>query len=144
MEPGTYTLLVELSAPRTVTFGAAGERDLDEGWYAYTGTAFGPGGLARADRHARVAAGEHDARHWHVDHLLGAPETSLVAAWETPDADRECAVTDAVPAERVPGVGATDCDCPAHLAYAPERAPVERALREAHDRRHDEAEWPSR
>jgi len=137
MSGGTYTLLIELPAPRSVTFGAAGERALDAGWYAYTGTAFGPGGLARVDRHARVAAGENDARHWHVDHLLGARETTLVAAFETPGVDRECAVTDRLPAERVAGVGATDCDCPAHLAYAPEREPLERALRTVHERRHD-------
>lgn len=137
MSGGTYTLLVELPTARSVTFGAAGDRALESGWYAYTGTAFGPGGLDRVDRHARVARGDNDARHWHVDHLLGAPETSLVATFETHGADRECTVTDRLPAERVPGVGATDCDCPAHLAYAPERGPLERALRAVHDRRHD-------
>jgi len=81
MDGGTYTLLVELATDCTVGFGAAGERHLSAGWYAYTGTAFGPGGFARVDRHARVAAGHNDARHWHVDYLLGHPHTRLVKTY---------------------------------------------------------------
>ncbi|GAA0654782.1 GIY-YIG nuclease family protein [Salarchaeum japonicum] len=130
MQPGTYTLLLELASPETVRFGAAGERDLDRGFYAYTGSAFGSGGLKRVQRHAELAAGERDTRHWHVDYLLGHPDSRLVETYTVENEDRECEIarrlTDAL--APVPGLGASDCDCETHLAYAAERERAERVL----------------
>jgi len=133
--PGTYTLLLSLSAPATITFGAAGERHLDRGWYAYTGSAFGPGGLSRVERHRRVAAGEHDVRHWHVDYLTGHPGTCLDAVYVTEDADRECDIAQALAdaGEPIPGLGASDCDCETHVAYAPERGTLATVADDAHE-----------
>ncbi|WP_435097481.1 GIY-YIG nuclease family protein [Halarchaeum sp. P4] len=137
MANGTYTLLLSLPADATVTFGAAGERALEAGWYAYTGSAFGPGGLSRVERHARVARGEHDVRHWHVDYLTGHPLTDLDAVYVTEGADRECAVARALDdaGATVPGLGASDCDCESHLAYAPERETLAAVAREEHETR---------
>ena len=73
MNGGTYTLLLSLPDPTTVAVGALGEFDLPAGAYAYTGSALGTGGFARVERHRRVARGDHDVRHWHVDHLTGHP-----------------------------------------------------------------------
>jgi len=135
--PGTYTLLIELSAGTTITFGAAGERALDPGWYAYTGSAFGPGGLARVERHREVAAGDRDVRHWHVDSLTGHPDARLDEAYATVDVARECATARdlADAGSPVAGVGASDCDCDSHLAYAPSRRRLAAVLRSIHDRR---------
>ncbi|MFB6271172.1 MAG: DUF123 domain-containing protein, partial [Halobacterium sp.] len=58
MQPGTYTLLVRLPEAATVEFGAKGSYDLHAGWYAYTGSAFGSGGLTRVQRHCDLAAGD--------------------------------------------------------------------------------------
>ncbi|MFC4450128.1 GIY-YIG nuclease family protein [Halorussus aquaticus] len=138
MSKGTYTLLVELAADATVEFGAAGERDLSAGWYAYTGSAFGTGGFARVERHRELAAGERDARHWHVDYLLGHPDSRIADAVKTADEDAECEVSRAIegdggPAvESVAGLGASDYDCDSHLQFGPERAALERAIRAAH------------
>jgi endonuclease-3 len=133
---GTYTLVVRLPESTTVEFGAAGERTLPAGWYAYTGSAFGPGGFARVDRHHRVATGEHDARHWHVDYLLGHPTTRIATVVRSPDAAVECAVASALAAaedvEPVAGVGSSDCDCPTHLHGIPDRERLVRAVRAAH------------
>lgn len=137
MTGGTYTLAIELRAGADIAFGGAGRRSLAAGWYAYTGTALGSGGFSRVDRHARVAREENDARHWHVDYLLGHPDAHLVAAHLSPGEDRECETTERLAAERVPGIGASDCDCGSHLAYAPERGRLERSLRALHDRRRD-------
>jgi len=115
MASGTYTLLIDLPEAATITFGAAGERDLDEGIYAYTGSAFGPGGFSRIDRHRRVATGDNDARHWHVDYLLGHPGTRVAAVVRSVDADIECAVSRRLAGEPIPGIGASDCDCDSHL-----------------------------
>ena len=116
---GTYTLLVELDREATVEVGALGEQALDRGWYAYTGSAFGPGGFARVERHRELADGEREARHWHVDYLLGHPGTALREVVRSPGADVECAVARRLPDGPVEGFGASDCDCPSHLA-APE------------------------
>jgi len=134
-EEGTYTLLVELTEPATVEVGALGEREFAAGTYAYTGSAFGPGGFARVERHRELAAGERDARHWHVDYLLGHPDAGVAAVVRTADADVECAVSRALAeadgTERVAGFGASDCECDSHLVRAADgdrlRATVERA-----------------
>ena len=117
MASGTYTLLIELPERATITFGAAGERDLDPGIYAYTGSAFGPGGFSRIDRHRRVATGDNDVRHWHVDYLLGHPGTRIAAVVRSADADVECAVSQRLAGEPISGIGASDCDCDSHLVY---------------------------
>ena len=113
---GTYTLLVELARDATVEVGALGEHALDRGWYAYTGSAFGPGGFARVERHRELAAGEREARHWHVDYLLGHPAAVVREVVRTSGADVECAVARRLPGGPVEGFGASDCDCPSHLA----------------------------
>lgn len=133
---GTYTLLVSLSDDATVTFGAQGDHDLAAGWYAYTRSAFGPGGLSRVERHRDVATGENDTRHWHVDALLGHPDSRLAAAVTSEGVDAECriarAIRDAAGVEGVGALGASDCDCRTHLAFAPERDVLEGAVRAAH------------
>ncbi|APW96252.1 endonuclease III [Halobiforma lacisalsi AJ5] len=130
---GTYVLLLEVSRQTTVEVGALGDLTFPAGAYAYVGSAFGPGGFARVDRHRELAAGERDARHWHVDYLLGNPATSLEAVVRFPDEDRECELADRLPGEPVDAFGASDCDCPAHLLSAPdgEATPVLEAAREA-------------
>jgi len=132
MASGTYTLLIELPEAATITFGAAGERDLDSGVYAYTGSAFGPGGFSRTDRHRRVAAGDNDARHWHVDYLLGHPGTRIAEVVRSVDADIECAVSQRLAGDPVPGIGASDCDCDTHLVYCGQGSAVVDDVRRVH------------
>jgi endonuclease-3 len=113
---GTYVLLVSLDRDADLSVGALGRRSLPAGAYAYVGSALGRGGFARVARHGRVAAGEHDVRHWHVDHLLGHPAASLAGVVAAPDVDRECVTAAALPEGPVPGFGASDCRCRSHLA----------------------------
>jgi endonuclease-3 len=135
-EGGTYTLRLERPSATTLTVGALGSHRLPAGGYAYVGSALGTGGFARVDRHRRVAAGEHETRHWHVDYLIGAPETRLVGVVTTAGADAECAVADRVGAaadgEPVPGFGASDCDCRSHLFYGESAAALRAVVEEAH------------
>ena len=129
MESGTYSILLELPQETRIEFGAAGERVLAPGWYAYTGSAFGPGGLSRVERHRRVARDENETRHWHVDYLLGAARSRWDGVWTTPR-DAECEIARQLPGEPVTGIGATDCDCTSHLRYSPDRGPMAEALEE--------------
>lgn len=113
---GTYTLLIELSRPTTLTVGALGEHRLPAGTYAYTGSALGSGGFARIDRHRRIDRGEHDVRHWHIDYLLGSERARLREVIRSHDVDVECAVAERLPAGPIEGFGSSDCDCRTHLA----------------------------
>jgi Uri superfamily endonuclease len=113
---GSYTLVVALASDTTLTAGALGEFDLPAGAYAYTGSALGSGGFSRVDRHRRTARGEHDVRHWHVDHLLGHPAARIDRVVRSVGVDVECAVAERLPNGPVDGFGASDCGCGAHLA----------------------------
>lgn len=117
-EPGTYALLLRAHRSSIVTVGKLGEFAFPTGWYAYAGSARGPGGLAaRVSRHAAVSK----ACHWHVDYLR--KEVELVEIWyATGLARRECSWADALSALcggsiPVSRFGASDCRCPAHLIY---------------------------
>jgi len=134
MDGGTYTLVFSLPSAADIEVGALGEHRFPAGGYCYTGSALGSGGFSRIDRHRRVAAGEHDVRHWHVDYFGAHPETELVGVERTRGRDCECSVAQALGNGPVPGFGASDCNCETHLARfeSPEIA-VDRA-EAAHDR----------
>jgi len=133
MPEGTYTLLMKLPATATVAVGALGEQSFPAGWYAYTGSAFGPGGFARVDRHHEVAAGDRDARHWHLDYFLGDTDAVIRTVVRTPDRDIECQVAAALDGHPVVhGFGASDCDCPTHLVHHADRATLVDSAKAAH------------
>jgi endonuclease-3 len=129
---GTYTLVVAVPEPLTLSVGALGDCRVPAGGYAYTGSALGSGGFARVDRHRRVAAGENDVRHWHVDSLLGHPRTAVATVVQTADRDLECRVARALGPGPVEGFGASDCGCPSHLARRRSVRAVRRAAARAH------------
>lgn len=116
--PGTYVFLIDLAEPARIQFGAAGSRELDAGRYAYVGSAFGPGGISRVDRHRELADGRRDTRHWHVDYLLGHDAASIDGVLAETGVDRECAVAVALgnTGEMLP-LGAADCDCVGHIVH---------------------------
>jgi Uri superfamily endonuclease len=109
-----------LALPRSVTVrvGCLGRFPFPAGWYAYVGSARGPGGLAaRLARHLRSTK----PLRWHVDYLRACAWPAQV--WYTVGTRRqECAWARTL--ARFPGAslpvprfGASDCRCPAHLIY---------------------------
>lgn len=122
---GTYVLEIDVPVPLSLEVGALGVLEFDAGTYAYVGSATGPGGFARVERHRELARGDRDARHWHVDYLLGAPETTLEAAHAFPGEERECALAGAIPGAPVTEFGASDCSCPGHLFAVDDAARLE-------------------
>jgi Uri superfamily endonuclease len=119
---GTYLLLARLSEPTRLTVGRLGAFCFQAGWYAYAGSALGPGGLrARLARHART----QKRIHWHIDYLLKAAR--LETSWQAVCPIRlEC--TWAATLSKLPSAqiaiqkfGASDCRCPGHLIYWPTR-----------------------
>ena len=133
--PGTYVLILRLPRPAAIDVGRLGRFRFPAGWYAYAGSARGPGGLAaRVSRHLRSPK----LRYWHLDYLRAAAQPEQVWYAVGPQR-RECAwakglldlpnVT--IPAPRF---GASDCRCPTHLVHfsaPPDPVTFARAVGEA-------------
>jgi len=117
-QPGVYLLLLHVAQPFTIEPGRLGRFVLESGWYGYVGSAWGPGGLAaRVGRHLRLASAKR-AR-WHIDWLT-AQASIVQVAWSVGTPRRECAWAQALQiaaaaAIVIPGFGASDCACAAHL-----------------------------
>ena len=70
-ERGTYILIASVLQMKRLKIGRLGTYDLLPGFYAYVGSAFGPGGIrARMHHHLESVAEPH----WHIDYLLGYAE----------------------------------------------------------------------
>ncbi|MFN2168448.1 MAG: DUF123 domain-containing protein [Anaerolineae bacterium] len=132
---GSYVLALWLATPRTIRVGRLGEFRFPAGWYLYTGSALGPGGLqARLARHLRHV-GRDKRAHWHIDYLR--EQAVWGGAWAQAAGKREechwAAALRNLPGAgiEVPGFGASDCSCPAHLvrlAALPDEAWLARHL----------------
>lgn len=117
-QPGTYVLILKLPHDTAVNIGRLGRFQFPSGWYAYAGSARGPGGLAaRISRHLRLPK----PLHWHIDHLRAVAQP--VEIWYVVGTrKRECSWAKAlanlpdtsIPASRF---GASDCACLAHLIH---------------------------
>ncbi|MDD1639252.1 MAG: DUF123 domain-containing protein [Methanomicrobiales archaeon] len=131
MEPGIYCLLLE-NGPADVAVGSLGSLRFRRGWHLYVGSALGPGGLARVERHHRLYRDRDRLPRWHIDHLLLSSEFRLraVVSAETGE-DLECRLAETVGPPFVPGFGCSDCTCPSHLFYRQARpeSEVVRAFR---------------
>jgi Uri superfamily endonuclease len=120
--PGTYVLVLRVSSRSEIVVGRLGTLAVQPGCYAYVGSAFGPGGLAkRVGRHARAER----KRRWHIDYLMAV--ATLDEVWYTvDDAHRECQWASELKQLRgatVPldGFGSSDCRCPSHLFFFQKR-----------------------
>jgi Uri superfamily endonuclease len=121
-EPGSYVLIMHLAQATTIVVGKLGTFEFPAGWYAYAGSALGPGGLAaRLSYHQR----SDKSFHWHIDYLLD--HADLVEIWWAVESKRkECIWASAlrnIPGARVPvaNFGASDCRCLSHLVYFRQR-----------------------
>lgn len=131
---GTYSLVLEVAQPTVIEVGALGELTFEPGWYAYAGSARGPGGFKRLDRHRELAAGAREVRHWHLDYVLGHDAVSVEADFRTAGVDGECAVAAAIDGEPVPDFGCSDCGCSSHFHHHTQRDAALAAAAQAHAR----------
>lgn len=136
---GTYTLILGVPSPIRVEVGALGCRELSAGAYAYTGSALGSGGFSRVNRHRRVARGDHDVRHWHIDYVLGHSRTDLDRVVRSVGVDVECAVAGRLPTGPIDGFGSSDCGCRSHLAAGESVDRLADRVRSAHEAAGDDS-----
>lgn len=118
--PGSYVLVLRLTAPVELSVGKLGVFAFQPGRYLYCGSALG-GLRARVARHLRADHGVH----WHIDYLNSPGVGASVEAvwWLEGRAKRECdwsAAFEGVAGASWPvkGFGASDCRCDSHLVYA--------------------------
>lgn len=120
--PGTYVLMLSLSNSRRIAVGKLGTFHFSSGWYAYAGSAMGPGGLAaRVGRHLQI----RKKSHWHIDYLRASARLTDVfwAAGSIVKEHRWASRLGGMPlsGEPVKGFGCSDCRCDAHLYYYRQR-----------------------
>lgn len=130
---GIYTIIIFLPQARRIMVGSLGAMDFSRGYYSYTGSARGPGGLKRVDRHIQVSQGIKKTRRWHIDYLL--PHCSFVEAIiSRTEVDLECKIAQAIGRVLQPQLrfGCTDCGCNSHLHYSESLQEMREAVSLAH------------
>ncbi len=121
---GTYVLVVWLEQSRSISVGRLGRVELKAGWYAYCGSAFGPGGVAARCRHHRKVS---ERPHWHIDYLRAVARLEEIWFSHEPQCLEHIwagllAASRGVQVAH-PGFGSSDCGCTAHLLYFPRTGP---------------------
>lgn len=113
--PGSYILILRAEQHAAITIGRLGIVHIIPGWYLYTGSALGTGGLRGRVRHHLCPV---TRPHWHIDYLRQV--CAVTEVWYAPDARRwehAWATTLGQSALPLPGMGASDCRCIAHTFY---------------------------
>lgn len=117
-EPGSYLLMLMLPGTAEIRVGRLGRIRFGPGWYAYAGSAMGPGGLAARLRHH---LGPVQKQHWHIDYLRA--EAKVMEIWmavgpPSREHDWAAALAKSPRAGKcVRGFGCSDCRCPSHLLF---------------------------
>lgn len=128
MVKGSYSLVIQVKRPFGIETSSTGKIEIEKGFYVYNGSAFGPGGFKRIDRHLDLSKGDSDySVHWHIDHLTSRPETRITGVLKAPEVDIEDDLSLETDLKSVPGFGASDSDVDTHLLYSDSR---EKALDE--------------
>lgn len=112
---GVYVLVIEAHGQAEV--GCLSWQNFD-GIYLYVGSALGPGGFKRVERHRAVAEGRNKTKRWHIDYLLSLGQLKGVLLFETSEKTMECALAKALACYAEPtiaGFGTSDCHCRTHL-----------------------------
>lgn len=123
---GAYLLVLRLDREVEIEVGKLGRFVFPPGYYVYTGSALGPGGLqARVGRHLRKSK----VSKWHLDYLVSHSEIESVRI-APGDAILECQwsalLRNSLGGRTVaPGFGSSDCSCPSHLVYFAGRPPLD-------------------
>jgi len=115
-----YTLIIKLTKKVKLKVGGLGSLKFEKGWYAYTGSALGSGGLiGRIQRHMKK-----DKRcFWHIDYLLNNEYSSIKAIICAVSNTRyECKIVRKIAsmtAKPIKGFRVSDCKegCRSHLYY---------------------------
>ena len=117
-QSGCYVLLLHNKKQQILSVGKLGDIKFSQGYYAYIGSAFGPGGIkARVGRHLRSS----HKKHWHIDHIKTAMDIEAVwLIYTDKRIEHQCAqLCGELKGAQVawPGFGSSDCHCVSHLYF---------------------------
>ena len=113
---GSYLLVLDLDADRTLSFGKTGTAFFRKGFYLYVGSAMA-NLTARLERHQRL----RKRFHWHIDWLRAHARVRAALPIRA-SARLECSLSQSVGAMAewsIPGFGCSDCSCSSHLFGMP-------------------------
>jgi Uri superfamily endonuclease len=118
---GVYSILLQILKDLTLEVGSLGSMSFLEGFYVYTGSAMGSGGIsARISRHLR----SEKKVFWHIDYLIGTQSIKVFALFSAESKRKlECNVNKSIvsnlDASIVSGFGSSDCltVCGGHLLF---------------------------
>lgn len=126
---GTYIILSYIKKKCIIPIGKKGNIEFKRGYYAYVGSAFGPGGLrARISRHLRSSK----KFHWHIDFLLD--HASIKECWYTVSIQNlEHTFAEVLSASVasdgvIEKFGSSDCTCKSHLIYFQKKPDIRQLL----------------
>ncbi len=120
--PGTYILILQLENAQIIRIGKLGRFRFPAGYYAYVGSALGPGGLGgRLKHHLQSTKNPH----WHIDYFrkkavlvdiwVREDKRTLEHKWASDLGQMDGAI---VPAAVF---GSSDCKCATHFYYFQEQ-----------------------
>lgn len=115
---GTYILILHLENDISIQVGKLGKLKFKKGYYAYVGSAFGPGGIkSRLKHHIHPLKKK---LHWHIDYLR--KEASIKEVWVSDCKNRlehewGSVLENIVSSEKIPGFGCSDCKCDSHIFH---------------------------
>lgn len=112
---GAYIVFLKCSSVKNIRVGSLGTIKTREGFYAYCGSACGPGGLrARLSRHLKTGK----KCRWHIDYIRRHMKAEGVV-FSTGMTEHELAEKLALLGGVIPmkGFGSSDCSCAAHLYF---------------------------
>ena len=126
---GVYTLIIRMRRPEEIRIGRLGSKVFPEGYFSYTGSAYGRGAFNLNGR-VRHHLEPKGSMRWHIDYLLSTKSTEIEAlVFSESDANRECTVSQNIGLLSGVGVimtgfGSSDCmfGCRSHLLYFSEKA----------------------
>jgi len=128
---GVYVLVLSLACAKRVTVGQLRTIEFAPGFYAYVGSAMGPGGFKRVARHLDVSTGRNKTHKWHIDYLSAVAEIIGISKIVTGDRI-ECKMARNLALNPVltgvAGFGSSDCRCCTHLFYARHLHDLENAI----------------
>ena len=126
---GVYTLIIRMRRQEEIMVGRMGSKVFPEGYYSYTGSAYGRGAFNLNGR-VRRHLGPKESMRWHIDYLLSAKSAEIEAVvFSESDVNRECEVSQRIGLLSgievvMTGFGSSDCRfrCKSHLFFFREKA----------------------
>lgn len=110
---GIYVLIIHVKKKLHIKIGALGTANLEEGKYAYVGSA-----QKNLEHRVRRHLRKDKRKFWHIDYLLANDAAEVVGVrYKSGDKAEECKVAQLIAKQgkAVEGFGASDCHCISHL-----------------------------